>query len=609
MPLMILFAAGGLVVSISIPIFAARLTRPLKTLSRAAGEIAADRLDEPVLVRGADEVGRLGRSFEQMRLRLRERMQELSLLLDISRQVSSSMEMEPSLMPILDGALRATGGVAARAVLVGERGQPAHSISCAPDGMRDALQRLDQAVGVVIKSNRDLVIEDLAGANRASPSALQLAGIHAVIGIPLRLQDRVTGVLWLAHERAHRFGPSEKRFLHTLAGQAAVVATNARLFEDIQAERGRLHAILNSTNDIVLVADAGGTVRLCNPAARRAYGIIPEEVVGQPLDQAIDDVTLRSLFVRPMVAGSAMLDEVQAPDGRYFSASVSMLDGGGRVVTLRDITNLKELEQMKSDFVDTVSHDLRNPLTYMRGYTRMLPNPGNLNEKQQEQVDRILVGIDEMTDLIDDLLDIGKIEAGVGFERERCLLPVIVQAVVDDLGLRASNQNLDLRADIPTLLPATLGDPTLIRQAVKNLVENAIKYTPGPGRVKVNLYQDGASLVVSVQDTGIGIAPEDQGHLFEKFSRIKRRETAHIRGTGLGLAIVKSIADRHGGRVWVESRLSQGSTFYLSLPLRSPAAQDAGAASSPEAKAEQAPAVSSSAPSPAAEGPAAEPRL
>jgi two-component system phosphate regulon sensor histidine kinase PhoR len=112
-----------------------------------------------------------------------------------------------------------------------------------------------------------------------------------------------------------------------------------------------------------------------------------------------------------------------------------------------------------------------------------------------------------------------------------------------------------------------MADKTLIRQAVKNLVENAIKYTPGPGKVQVGVRVYDGSLVVAVRDSGIGISLENQRHLFEKFYRIKRRDTVHIKGTGLGLAIVKSVADRHKGRVWVESKLDEGSTFYLAIPL------------------------------------------
>jgi len=393
------------------------------------------------------------------------------------------------------------------------------------------------------------------------------AGIRAIVGLPLRLQERATGVLWVGYQQARRVGETDLRFLYTLAGQAAVVAANAQLFEDVVAERARLSAILNSTNDVVIVVDSAGRVSLSNPAATRAYGLIQDEAIGVPLLQVVSDIALCDLLTRPMDVGSAVTDELQAPDGRTFSASVSSLPDGGRVATLRDITYLKELDQMKSDFVNTVSHDLRSPLTYMRGYTSMLSMVGELNEKQEGYLSKILNGIERMTALIDDLLDIGKIEAGVGIEIERCWLSGIVQAVVDDLGLRAKQAEIELTVNLPPDVPSTLGDKTLIRQAVHNLVENAIKYTPGPGRVDVGLQERDGSLIVTVRDTGIGIALEHQHRLFEKFYRVRRRDTVHIKGTGLGLAIVKSIADRHNGRVWVESKLNGGSTFYFVIPV------------------------------------------
>jgi PAS domain S-box-containing protein len=572
-PLLILFLIAGLVVSLSVPVFTNHLTRPLKTLSQAASEIAANRLDVPVQVTGEDEVGQLGYSFEQMRQRLRERMDELSLLLQISRKVSTSIELEPSLTPILRGATQATGGSAARIVLINERGRPQKAIGSGVPEMQQAMVRLDQAVEVVVKRNQELIIEDLTRGSTAPPMELLDAGVRAAIGLPLRLQDRVTGVMWVGYQRARAFGETELRFLYTLAGQAAVVAANAQLFEDVQEERGRLQAILTSTNDVIVVVDAQGDVLLSNPAAMRAYGIIPDESVGLHYEEAITDPSLRDLLTRPMEAGTALTDEIQAPNNRTFSASVSSLAGGGRVVTLRDITYLKELDQMKSDFVNTVSHDLRSPLTYMRGYTTMISMVGNTNAKQQGFIDKILNGIEQMTELIDDLLDIGKIEAGVGVEIERCWLPGLVQAVVDDLGMRAQQEGLELTASLPADVPPTMADTTLIRQAIKNLVDNAIKYTPTPGRVEVSLRNHGKALIVTVRDTGIGIAPEHQHRLFEKFYRIKRRDTVHIKGTGLGLAIVKSIADRHKGRVWVESKLDEGSAFHFAIPLISPGSE------------------------------------
>ncbi len=578
-PLLILFLITGLIILVSVPLFTARLTRPLQMLSLAARQIAENHLDVPVIIEGEDEVAQLGRSFEQMRQRLRERMDELFLLLQVSREVSSSLELTPSLMPILRGAIQSTNGIAACIVLIDAHGHPHKMISHGPAQSQEAMTRLNQAVEVVVKRNRELVIEEIVRANAASPVELLDAGIRAVVGLPLRLQDQVTGVLWVGYERARTFRDSDLRFLYTLAGQAAVVAANAQLFEDVEQERGRLKAILNSTNDVVIVVDAQQRVLLSNPAARNTYGITDSEVLGRPVREAVLDEALVSLFERPMESGSALIDEVHAPDGRTFSASVSSLAGGGRVVTLRDITYLKELDQMKSDFVHTVSHDLRSPLTYMRGYTTMIPMVGSVNEKQQGFVTKILSGIEQMTELIDNLLDIGKIEAGVGIEIERCWLPGVVQAVVDDLGARAADQQIELSASLPAHVPPTMADNTLIRQAIKNLVDNAIKYTPGPGKVKVGLQVANGLIIVSVSDTGIGIAAENQHRLFEKFYRIKRRDTVHIKGTGLGLAIVKSIAERHKGRVWMESKLGEGSTFYLAIPLISQTDSDTPAES------------------------------
>jgi len=280
----------------------------------------------------------------------------------------------------------------------------------------------------------------------------------------------------------------------------------------------------------------------------------------------------------------ALTDEVPLADGRTLYASVSTIldsDGGqiGRVAVMRDITQFKELDELKSDFVATVSHDLRAPLTFMRGYTTMLPMVGELNEKQADYVEKILRGIGQMGELIDDLLDLGRIEAGVGLERKPCHLGAILVEAVDSMRVRTVSKGLELELAPAEGVAVVPGDATLLRQAVANLVDNAIKYTRSGGTVTVGLSIHNQQAVIHVADTGVGIAPDDQVRLFEKFYRVKRRDTMDIRGTGLGLAIVKSIVERHGGKVWVDSELDRGSTFYISLPL--------GEVGSPEAEAPQ----------------------
>jgi signal transduction histidine kinase len=263
--------------------------------------------------------------------------------------------------------------------------------------------------------------------------------------------------------------------------------------------------------------------------------------------------------------------ELETASGRTLYASASPIIGAdgsilGQVCVLRDVTHFKELDLMKSEFVATVSHDLRAPLTFMRGYATMMPMVGPLNEKQQEFATKIITGIEQMTRLIDDLLDLGRIEAGVGLAREACQLDEIVHGIVDTIKPAAMAKGLTLTVDVPQNLPILSGDATLLRQAISNLVDNAIKYTPSGGQVRVIVSTEPDKFRLAVADTGLGIAPADQAHLFQKFFRVKQRGSTQVKGSGLGLAIVKSIVERHGGRVWVDSRLGKGSTFYLELP-------------------------------------------
>jgi PAS domain S-box-containing protein len=362
-----------------------------------------------------------------------------------------------------------------------------------------------------------------------------------------------------------------------------VLVENARLFQTAEGERRRLAAILSSTTDAVLVTDRDNRILLINPAAERAFGIKSERVQDQRIGRASLPQALVGIFEEPLDSGEALTRELSLRDGRTLYANVSAIltaNGQrlGRVALMRDITHLKELDELKSDFVATVSHDLRTPLTFMRGYATILPTVGELNQKQQEYIERILHGVGQMTNLVDDLLDLGRIEAGVGLERQPCHVGAILAEAVDSMSAGAAAKGITLRKETvsgsgsdPDGVAIVSGDAALLRQAITNVVDNAIKYTPSGGRVTVELSMrtegEKKLAVIRTSDTGIGIAPEHQVRLFEKFFRVKRLDAPSVSGTGLGLSIVKSIVERHGGEVWVESELDQGSTFYISLPL------------------------------------------
>jgi len=274
-------------------------------------------------------------------------------------------------------------------------------------------------------------------------------------------------------------------------------------------------------------------------------------------------------------AGEKQSVEVNLPDGRTYLATASsvLADGHpvGRVCIMRDVTHFKQLDTLKSEFVSTVSHDLRSPLTLMRGYVTMLDMVGPLNDQQQGYVRKIITGVENMARLVNNLLDLGRIELGVDLQVEPVLVLDVLERVVGTLQTQANQKEVDLSLELPKDLPPHIeADPALFHQAVYNLVENAIKYTPQGGQVFLRVRAAPTDLLIEVQDTGIGISADDMTRLFERFYRGKSRAARAQHGTGLGLAIVRSIAERHGGRVWADSIEGKGSTFHLQVPLKQP---------------------------------------
>jgi len=569
-PLLLLLLALMVVAGAAMFLVSGAVTRPVRALSRAATRIADGKLEETVQVSGEGEVGQLSDVFEQMRASLKGRLDDLSLLLRVSQEVAASLDLERGIPPILEGALQTTGALAARLVLISADGQPGQVWRRGE--LPSEITSLDRRLIELAKSSPSpLLVESVVRIRTTLDPSIIPAGVRALAALPVRRPNEALGVLWLAYGESRRFLESEKNVMATLAGQAAILVENSQLFQAAESERRRLAAILTSTSDAVIVTSQDGRVLLMNSAAEIAFGVVATRVVGKRLQETVLEPAVIQLLVTANPEGGAQTGEIILPDGHtlYGSASDILMGEGpplGRVAVLRDITRFKELDSMKSDFVATVSHDLRSPLTYMRGYASMLPMVGELSDKQKDYVEKIQGGIEQMTEMVDDLLDLGRIEAGVGLQRAECVLADLVREIVEEARGRALAFNLDLRTEINTSR-SMQADQALLKRAISNLLDNAMKYTPPNGKITIGLDERADSLIVHVFDTGIGIAAADQGRLFEKFYRVKRRDTLDIKGSGLGLAIVKSIAEWHGGRVWVDSQLGVGSTFYLALPV------------------------------------------
>ena len=300
--------------------------------------------------------------------------------------------------------------------------------------------------------------------------------------------------------------------------------------------------------------------------------LFKEATLGLKMDAVIEHDELLELLKKDTINRDTSR-EIQLSNRRVFFTTVSSVIRNdqlvGKVCLLRDITHFKEVDTFKSEIVSTVSHDLRSPLTLMRGYASMLQMVGEINEQQRSYIAKIVSGVDSMSKLVNNLLDLGRIDAGIGLKLEKTNLIYLAEQVVLELQPYANQKNIELILDYSINRDTSIeADSALVQQALYNVVENALKYNSLGGSVKVNVVSDDGHATFEISDNGIGIAPIDLPHLFEKFYRSGRREAYHQRGTGLGLAIVKSIIEKHSGKVWIESKLGRGSSFYLQLPVK-----------------------------------------
>ncbi len=483
--------------------------------------------------------------------------------------LTNSLEPRQVLDHILGRALHVTGARWGSILLLDEQGRLRDKFLCRVDAAGSRLDRiLSKGLAAwVVNSRQGTVIFDTDQDARWLNFPEDEEPSRSAVAVPFLRRERVLGLLVLTHPLPFQFSEGHLALLQELAQQAAVCLENADLYTAAESERRKLAAILEGTTDVVVALDTCGNILLLNGAAERAFHALAPEVVGLPMDQGLAHPGLDRLFSQALERQEAVTGELTSPDGRVRYCSVSPVKGVGWVAVMQDITYLKELDRMKSEFVSTVSHDLRSPLTAVRGFADLLPILGTMTEEQVEAVGKIRRAVSQMNELINDLLDLGKIEAGIDMPKGPCLLEEIVREVVDaQLGsAKGKGQNLDL--EIEAGLPPVVGNAGRLRQVVTNLVDNAIKYTPSGGQVWVRLNRQGGNLLLRVSDTGVGIAPKDQEQLFQKFYRVRTPETEGIPGTGLGLAIVRSIVEQHGGRIAVQSAAGQGSTFTVTLPV------------------------------------------
>jgi len=354
--------------------------------------------------------------------------------------------------------------------------------------------------------------------------------------------------------------------------------------KDIANEKSRMRVLINLLANGVMVTDAEKKVVLANPAFMKIMGFQGDDIIGRPFTILIENEQLQQMIESALSMTEDVLTEVTeeldiGEDGEdkkaiYVAKCRPIRDRVGRnlgtITVLSDITYLKEINQRKSDFVSMVAHEIRSPMNSVMAQIKVIQDglAGDVTQKQSEILGRASEKINGLVSLSSELLNMASREAGlITLEKNECDMAEVMKDQVVFHQPKAQAKGIQLKLEPLPDLPPVLANKQNMEEVLSNLITNAINYTSGEGKITVSARLEKHHLCISVSDTGLGIAEEEFGRIFDRFYRVKNDKTRYIIGTGLGLPIVKSIVEAHDGMIQVESKPDHGSTFYVYIPF------------------------------------------
>ncbi|MGI5835432.1 MAG: GAF domain-containing protein [Chloroflexota bacterium] len=517
---------------------------------------------------------------------LQERVRELTGLAGVSQSVATLTNLDDTYRELTKSIAQLLQAESCVILLVGEDGelipqQPAFGFD------PEELSGIRLSVGKKAAPQQEALCP-IQSVDGETVSCSGLWNRQPSILAPMRAQDRRVGAV-LVSGRPDGFNENDIRLLTILAANAAVIVQNAILYQSVDRERDELEAIISNTSDAIVIMDMDNRVTRVNPAAEALTGWRADEMVGRRCDEVLVSSNTPgrgSTSVGPTLEEAIEKREpvpyfetvITTKDSceRDVAASYSFVRSTGRggglgVVIARDISKLREVERMKSEFVSMVSHELRTPLGLIKGYASTLLNPQL--SLDQPTVQRFLMGIDGAADrlarLVENLLSVSRIESGLlRLSTQQVDLTQLISVAVSTVRVTAKGREILL--DLPKRQVKVEGDRVQLELVMDNLLGNAIKYSPIGKLIKVKLEIKPTTVTTKVVDQGIGIATHHLPKVFDKFYRVEGGYSKRTPGSGLGLYICRNIIEAHGGRIWAESVLGEGSTFAFELPLTQP---------------------------------------
>ena len=509
------------------------------------------------------------------------RVRQRDYLIEIIRALTQQLDLETVLARILEAAVEMLNGQAGLVALRDADGLFRVHIQyrVTPEFvrhfdsiLRDIPSRGDPARFAISEIERRLV------------TVGQRFDLSGTVGLPLQAGNDLVGLLLVFRAYGTPIGANDRQLLQAFADQAAVAVSNARLYEQTANERRRLDAILEGSADGIAILDPGHKVQRWNRALARLTQISAASAVGGRYDDFIKwanrepglDLADAEAGGWPFSSATPLYVEgdLQRTDGSTVAVGVTyapILDRENRLVNIvasvRDITKFREAEQLKSTFISIISHELKTPVSLIKGYAGTLRRDDAKWDSRtvQESLAVIEEEADRLTNLIENLLDASRLQAGA--------LKLNVGAVDFDEMAAELAKEYRTQSDAHTFavnfsenFPLVRGDEERLRQVLTNLLSNAIKYSPDGGVITIGGRAEPERVVISVSDEGKGLPPEELTKVFDRFYRADTTATRRAKGAGLGLYLAKAVVEAHGGQIWASSEPGKGATFYFSVP-------------------------------------------
>lgn len=514
-----------------------------------------------------------------------QRLRQREYLLQISRAITAQLDLTSVLNLVITVAVEMLAGNAGLIALYDEEegsDQPPRIRASAglPAEVLPAFQRLlDLPLPGTPRHTVLKMLDEIA-----SDTGLLLRQVTA---LPLTFHDMPVGTIYVFRAAVNvAFSSDEARVLQAFADQAAIAVSNARLYQSVLREKQRLGAMIEQSADGVMIIDPRWRITTFNRAMEELTGWPREEAIGRPCAEVL---AIRDAQDRPICPLDCPLQRRPPPDNPVVEGWITSRDGRdryvqsryatqrspggtfqGAIANVRDITEQKREEELQSTFVSIVSHELKTPVSIIKGYASTFQREDATwsRDTLNEGLRIIEEEADRLAHQIQGLLDVSRLQAGgMRLEMSDWSLPQMAQQVLQAFAAQTSDERFVFELRLPDDFPPVHADFERVRMVLTNLVSNAVKYSPEGGTVRIGGHAHGETAMVYVSDQGVGIPPEEQERIFGRFYRVDNRLKRDTQGTGLGLYLTRAIIEAHNGTIKVESQVGRGSRFLFTLPL------------------------------------------